>query len=162
MSKKTTDVSEILKLLGKSETQLNQLIHTWLNDEKRINLTQMKLQHHTRLISSIHEYVEILALQLNLPTKKDVSNVAKMTIQIEEKLEAIEEKLEVLLKQLPTQNIEKEETEQRNKEEEINDVIALRKKLLQIIINPILNSPASELIDQWANVQVGKRENKHD
>lgn len=160
MSKKTTNVSETLKLLGKSETQLNQLIHTWLNDEKRINLAQMKLQHHTRFISSIHEYVEILALQLNLPTKNDVAKVAKMNIQIEEKLEAIEEKLEDLLKQLSNQNIDKEETEQRIKTKEINDVIASRKKLLQIILNPVSNSPGSELIDQWANIQVGKRENK--
>lgn len=85
---------EMIKQLGiKSEKHLNQFIHKWLDDPEIVKLINNGCKQHVRLLKLIREYVDIVALHLNIPTKDDVANVAKIAIQVEEKLDCLEDKI---------------------------------------------------------------------
>lgn len=88
---------ELLKMLGmKSETKLRNYIHSLLEDDDMINLVKKGLHKHLNSINSLQKNTETIAQQLNLPTKNDVTNIAKLSIQIEEKIDALEEKVHLL------------------------------------------------------------------
>ncbi|MBU9713076.1 hypothetical protein [Evansella tamaricis] len=100
MNKKNRGMSEKLTLLGiNSEDYINQNIKEWLNNEKVLEVTNKGIQRHTKFVKLIREYIDLLAFQLNLPTKNDVANVAKLAVQIEEKIDNLEEKLLILTKE---------------------------------------------------------------
>jgi hypothetical protein len=95
------DLKEYLKLLGlQTENQLNQLIQKRLSDKNLIHLANLSIQKHTEDLKSLHDYQELLALQLNIPTKDDVANVAKIAIQIEEKLDLLENQIFYLMEEI--------------------------------------------------------------
>lgn len=95
------ELSEYLKLLGiQTENHLNQLIQKRLNDKNLIHFANLSIQKHTEDLKSLRDYQELLALQLNIPTKDDVANVAKIAIQIEEKLDLLENQIFYLMEEI--------------------------------------------------------------
>ncbi|MDZ5472095.1 hypothetical protein SM124_10080 [Bacillus sp. 31A1R] len=88
---------KLLKMLGaKAEYQINEWIKECLNKEEIIQLFSNQSSHYSKAIKNIQEKVETLSIPFNFPTKGDVASLAKLTIQNEEKLEAIEEQINQL------------------------------------------------------------------
>lgn len=131
------DFYDALKKLGVLiEFKLNERIQDGLNKKEIIKF----LHNHSHLVNKIlkglKELIETVSIPLNLPTKNDVANVAKLTIQNEEKLEEIEEQLKILnkyLRELSDGNIPSIPIKE---EEDLDKKIKKLKKL--VILNTLM------------------------
>lgn len=89
-----TDFYAILKKAGFAlEQQMNQQIQNALNNEDLVKFANDRSDVIASKISKLQKYVEILSTILLFPTKKDVANVAKLTLQTEEKVDQLEESI---------------------------------------------------------------------
>ncbi|WP_227938255.1 hypothetical protein [Alkalihalobacillus deserti] len=132
MSKKKKKKKQLegLKMFGqKSEAHLNKLIHKWLDDPDIINLIKLGAKQHIRLMKLVREYADVLATQLNIPTKDDVRNVAQLAIQIEEKLDDLEDKMLTISKKAMPGSCQKKNSDSKEGEKE-----RLRKILIENIM----------------------------
>lgn len=75
------------------EKQLNELIQTQLNREDIAQYGELGSELLARRMRSVKENVELLSFQFNFPTKNDMANLAKLMIQLEEKMNDIEGQL---------------------------------------------------------------------
>jgi Rad3-related DNA helicase len=75
------------------EKQVNDFIYLWTNNKESVKMSQFGTEMHSRYMESFKKNQEALASVLNLPTKNDVTNVANLTLQAEEKMEALEEQI---------------------------------------------------------------------
>jgi hypothetical protein len=92
--KKAKKINEAINHLGKkSENKIRSNIHSLLEHDKSIELLKKSIHSHLYTLKGVKENTEIIAQQLNLPTKNDVANLAKLVIQIEEKIDALEERI---------------------------------------------------------------------
>lgn len=111
-------------LIKSPKTEVNQIIKEKLNavieDTKIMDLAGKAMWEQTQALRFIKGLSELTALRLNLPTKDDVANVARLTIQVEEKIDTLEEKLSILIDKLQ----ELRETENDNSEEDIGNISA--------------------------------------
>lgn len=85
------------------EKQLNELIQTQLNREDIAQYGELGNELLARRMRSVKENVELLSFQFNFPTKNDMANLARLMIQLEEKMDNIEgqlAKLSVSLEQV--------------------------------------------------------------
>lgn len=129
---------ELLKMLGmKSETKLRNYIHSLFEDEDTINLVKKAMHRHLKSVNALQKNTETIAQLLNLPTKSDVANIAKLSIQIEEKIDALEERVQFLSETLQTRSADEgplqAETNNLNLKKDdtlINQEIAEIKRLL--------------------------------
>ncbi|MFD6209590.1 MULTISPECIES: hypothetical protein [unclassified Peribacillus] len=86
-----------LKLLGaQRERQLNGKIQDLLNNRELIEAVSDNAQMQVPKVNRMHEASERMSIIMNYPTKKDVAGVAKLVIQLEEKIDRIEELLSTL------------------------------------------------------------------
>ena len=76
------------QLTGLWEKQMNSLLLSMSDNNEYIKLSNVGLQTHTRYLEMLKRNQEIMASFMNMPTKNDVKNVAKLTIQAEEKIDA--------------------------------------------------------------------------
>ncbi|MCM3767022.1 polyhydroxyalkanoate biosynthesis repressor PhaR [Neobacillus niacini] len=91
---KTYDPYEAWKnLMINWEKQANDVIHFWTNSRDYIKWSQGATDLQLRYLEMFQRNQQLLLTQLQLPTKKDLANVAKLSIQTEEKLDALEEQL---------------------------------------------------------------------
>ncbi|MBO9130758.1 hypothetical protein [Bacillus sp. 165] len=98
MSHNTIDFYNTLKKLGfQLEQQANELIHNQVNKEEIFEFVTAQAQSHSNTIKQLHELIEILSVQFNFPTKTDAANIAKLIIQVEEKLDMMEEHILYLM-----------------------------------------------------------------
>lgn len=87
----------ILKKLGlQMEQKANEGIQNSLNKKEIIKLLHRHSHIIAKIIEYVKEYLEVVSIPLNIPTKNDVANVAKLALQNEEKLDLIEEQLIIL------------------------------------------------------------------
>jgi archaellum component FlaC len=94
---------EKLKKKGyKIEQQLNALIQSQLNKEDIARFAGRGGDQFARNLHQVKQNVETLSLYFNFPTKNDVANLARLMIQIEEKIEKLEEQLSNVTKTLET------------------------------------------------------------
>ncbi|MCP3764710.1 hypothetical protein NLX67_20455 [Domibacillus sp. A3M-37] len=92
-----SDIYETIRNAGfQLETQLNEWIQDQLNEEKLVLPAAFLLNVHGKLIQFISEFQEIISLHLNTPTKDDVANVAKLLVQIEEKVDDLNDRMDDL------------------------------------------------------------------
>ncbi|WP_042457325.1 poly(R)-hydroxyalkanoic acid synthase subunit PhaR [Neobacillus dielmonensis] len=75
------------------EKQINDFIYLWTNNNEFVKMANVGTEIHSRYLETMKKNQEALAGVLNLPTKSDVTNVANLTIQAEEKIEALEEQV---------------------------------------------------------------------
>lgn len=88
------DLYSQIKLTGsKAETLVNEWIKNRINKEDIVGLLGRRTQWYGKLIKEIQDAVETASVPLNIPTKKDVASVAKLTIQNEDRLEDIQQRL---------------------------------------------------------------------
>lgn len=95
--KNTNHPSDFFSALKKTgfalEYQLNQQIQDFLNNEKLIHSSQAHADWLAWKLQSFQKHIEGLSTLLLIPTKNDVANVAKLTLQTEEKVDKLEEHL---------------------------------------------------------------------
>ncbi|MEQ2526595.1 hypothetical protein WMO40_07770 [Bacillaceae bacterium CLA-AA-H227] len=88
---------EKLKRFGfLTELKLNEQIQNGLNRKEIIEFLNQFSFVYAEMLESLNKLVEMISGPLNFPTKNDVANIAKLAIQHEEKLNAIEEQLNSL------------------------------------------------------------------
>lgn len=101
MDKQVQDFYNMLKKLGfQTEFKLNENIQDSLNKKDILKLLHRRSHLAAPLVENLKELVETISVPLNIPTKNDVANVAKLTQQNEEKLDSVEEQLKILNKYL--------------------------------------------------------------
>ncbi|NRD78625.1 polyhydroxyalkanoate biosynthesis repressor PhaR [Bacillus sp. BRMEA1] len=106
------------------EKQINDFIYLWTNNSEFIKFSNIGTEIQSRYIDTFKKNHEALAGVLNLPTKSDVTNVANLTIQAEEKVEALEEQIWELQDSVKAQSKEIESVVEVSKE-----IIKLTKQL---------------------------------
>jgi CII-binding regulator of phage lambda lysogenization HflD len=75
------------------EKQLNELIQTRLNRKEIAEYGDLGSEFLARRMRNVKENVELLSFQFNFPTKNDMANLARLMVQLEEKMDNIEEQL---------------------------------------------------------------------
>ena len=75
------------------EKQINDFLYFWTNNEDFVKVTNLGTEVHSRHLERFKRNQQAFASFLNLPTKNDVTNVAHLTIQTEERIEALEEEM---------------------------------------------------------------------
>lgn len=106
------------------EKQINDFIYLWTNNKEFVNMTNLGTEMQSRYLEAFKKNQEALASVLNLPTKNDVTNVAALTIQTEEKIEALEEQIWDLQDSVKSQSKDIESVVEVSKE-----IIKLTKQL---------------------------------
>jgi hypothetical protein len=103
----TIDTFKLLTETGATiEKALNQLIQTQLNHKDALRNAKVCSTFFSSIIKNLQELVEVLSIPLNIPTKSDVANVSKMTTQLEEKLDRIEEHVTHLVESLTDKSVQ--------------------------------------------------------
>jgi len=93
-NKKAKRINEAINHLGKkSENKIRSNIHSLLENDKSIDLLKKSIHSHLYTLKGVKVNTEIFSQQLTHPTKNDVANIAKLVIQIEEKIDALEDKI---------------------------------------------------------------------
>lgn len=122
---KKTDFYKGLKLLGtQKEQKLNDKIREAINNRSFIESISRNSQQQVPRINKIQEASERMSIIMNYPTKKDVANVAKLVIQLEEKVDKVEELLLNLTEGKKASRRKNEKnTEQGHKKKKISDFL---------------------------------------
>jgi dGTP triphosphohydrolase len=106
------------------EKQINDFIFLLTNNKDFVKMSNFSTEINSRYLEELKKNQEALASVLNLPTKNDVSNVAVLTIQAEEKIEALEEQIWDLQDSMKSQSKDIESVVEISKE-----IIKLTKQL---------------------------------
>lgn len=106
------------------EKQINDFIYLLTDNKDFVKMSKFSTEINSRYLEELKKNQEALASVLNLPTKNDVSNVAVLTIQAEEKMEALEEQIWDLQDSMKSQSKEIESVVEISKE-----IIKLTKQL---------------------------------
>ena len=75
------------------ENQLNGLLYMMADNNGFVRLLNAGTDSHSRYMELLRKRQELLAGVMNIPTKKDVANVAKLSLQTEEKIDILEEQI---------------------------------------------------------------------
>lgn len=151
--KKKKQERDLLKLIGiKSEKKVNKIVRKWLDDPTVIDLVKLGAKQHVRLLKLVREYVDVLALQLNIPTKADVASVAKLAHNIEEKLDCLEDKMVGLCHEKSNEVRNIKETKRKRIEKK-----KLREMLLKNL-NTLHSNDLNEELKQMLESRLKRRE----
>lgn len=97
------------KISGMWEKQLNGLLYMMTDNNEFVRIMKTTTESHARYMELLRKNQDLMAGFMNIPTKKDVANVAKLSIQAEEKIDILEEQIWNLqdgLKALNKENLE--------------------------------------------------------
>ena len=75
------------------EKGINGLLFQSINNNPLIQVTKLGIEANSRYIETLKRNRELMANYLNLPTKNDVANAVKQTMQAEEKIDILEEQI---------------------------------------------------------------------
>lgn len=75
------------------ENRLNGLLYMMTDNNEFVRLLKVGTQSHARSMELLRKNQELMAGVMNIPTKKDVANVAKLSLQTEEKIDILEEQI---------------------------------------------------------------------
>lgn len=138
MSKKT-DFYKGLKLLGhQKEQQLNDKIRESINTRSFIETISRNAQQQVPRINKMQEASERISIIMNYPTKTDVANVAKLIIQLEEKVDKVEEMLSILIEE--EKGSENKGSFSRNKKEKKTANERKKKKISDFFYDSLLSN----------------------
>jgi hypothetical protein len=90
------------------EKQINGLFFMAADNNEFVRLANPGLGVHSRYMELLRENQELMAGIMNIPTKKDVANVANLSIQAEGKMDILEEqiwKLQESLSEINKENL---------------------------------------------------------
>ncbi|MBU9721694.1 MULTISPECIES: hypothetical protein [Bacillaceae] len=139
------------------DNNMKEKLNTILEDKKMISLVKKLMSNQTQGMRLMKDFSEIIALRLNLPTKDDVANIAKLNIQIEEKIDSLEEKFSILADRLqdspevPNQTAEMDElTEDATQDSTTSNTTSVERK--QMILNDLLKQLQRDSMLKSANL----------
>jgi hypothetical protein len=75
------------------EKGLNGLLFQTINNNPLIQVTKLGIDANSRYIEMLKRNRELMANYMNLPTKNDIANAVKQTMQAEEKIDILEEQI---------------------------------------------------------------------
>ncbi|WHY87846.1 polyhydroxyalkanoate biosynthesis repressor PhaR [Neobacillus novalis] len=91
---KTYDPFVGLQLVSEMwEKQLNGLLYKLTDNKEFVQTANIGLDVYSRYLERFRKNQELIAALMNIPTKKDIANAAKMSIQAEEKIDNLEEQI---------------------------------------------------------------------
>jgi polyhydroxyalkanoic acid synthase PhaR subunit len=102
------------------EKQVNDMINLSTNNQEFIGFSKAASELQGRYLKMFQKNQELLAAQLNLPTKKDLANVAKLSIQTEEKIDSLEEQIWNLQESVDSTN------------KEINSIVEVSREIIKL------------------------------
>ncbi|WP_042374960.1 hypothetical protein [Neobacillus jeddahensis] len=107
---KTYEPFEGLKAISEMwEKQMNGLLYMMTDNNEFVRLLNRGTESHSRYMEFLRKNQELMAGIMNIPTKKDVANVAKLSVQAEGKIDIVEEQIWALqdsIKLVNKQNLE--------------------------------------------------------
>ncbi|WP_026566198.1 poly(R)-hydroxyalkanoic acid synthase subunit PhaR [Bacillus sp. UNC41MFS5] len=106
------------------EKYINDFIYHWTDNKDFIKMSNTGTEINSRYLEALKKNQETLASVLNLPTKNDIANVVTLTVQAEEKIEALEGQIWGLQDSMKSQTREIESVVEISKE-----IIKLTKQL---------------------------------
>jgi DNA repair exonuclease SbcCD ATPase subunit len=111
MSKdKTYDPFESFKQISEMwERQVNGLLYMMTDNKEFVRTANIGLDAYSRYMELLRRNQDFLSGLMNIPTKKDMANVANLSIQAEEKMDSLEEqiwKLQDLITSLTKDNLD--------------------------------------------------------
>ncbi|SIR77833.1 hypothetical protein SAMN05878482_105465 [Peribacillus simplex] len=147
-----------LKLLGaQKEQQLNGKIQDLLNNRELIEAVSDNARLQIPRINRMQEASERMSIIMNYPTKKDVASVAKLVIQLEEKIDSLEELVSTLVEDRGvlvrgnSSASNKRNASSRSKKKksswESNEIEARKKRVSDFINNSLLLSSQLPEVD---------------
>ncbi|MEH7156223.1 polyhydroxyalkanoate biosynthesis repressor PhaR [Neobacillus drentensis] len=83
----------IRKISTMWEHQLNGLLYMMTDNNEFVRLLSAGTDSHARYMELLRKRQELMAGVMNIPTKKDVARVAKLSLQTEEKIDILEEQI---------------------------------------------------------------------
>ncbi|MCM3585620.1 hypothetical protein M3182_07640 [Mesobacillus maritimus] len=123
MSDKSMKLKDLTRLVANYEKDLNDFIKDKLNDNQVVALANTEMEKHLKKVRFLRRFSEIIAHQFNFPTRDDLANVSRLVMQLEDRLDHIEEMLIQTLGENGSimeedlQTIEGEANQQMNREE---------------------------------------------
>jgi hypothetical protein len=91
---KTYEPFEGFKMLSEMwEKQINGLLYMMTDNDEFVRLLNVGTESHSRYMELLRKNQELMAGIMNIPTKKDVANVAKLSVQAEGKIDILEEQI---------------------------------------------------------------------
>ncbi|WP_066252326.1 hypothetical protein [Neobacillus drentensis] len=81
------------KISSMWEKRLNGLLFMMTDNNEFVRLLKVGTESHARYMELLRKNQELMAGVINIPTKKDVANVAKLSLQTEEKIDILEEQI---------------------------------------------------------------------
>ncbi len=98
------------------EKQLNDFFNLLTDNKEFVKRSNLGTELQSRYLEELKKNQEAIASLLNLPTKSDVTNIANLTLQAEEKMEALEEQIWTLQDSVKSQSKEIESIVEISKE----------------------------------------------
>jgi hypothetical protein len=93
---------DLKKLAQGGEALLNEFIHKQINQEELTLLIGKNASIIRKILERLHKYQDLALTTLKVPTKDDITNIAKLVLQLEEKLDIIEEHFQKQFKEIPS------------------------------------------------------------
>ncbi|MEH7107129.1 hypothetical protein [Bacillus sp. JJ1764] len=75
------------------EKQMNGLLYMMTDNKETVSLMKLGVDGYSRYLQLLRRNQDLMASFLNIPSKKDVAKVAKISIQAEEKIDILEEQI---------------------------------------------------------------------
>lgn len=75
------------------DKQITGLLYNLANNKEFVRTASNGINTYSMYLEKVRNNQELLASLLNIPTKKDVANAAKLSIQTEEKIDLLEEQM---------------------------------------------------------------------
>jgi len=95
------ELYKALKLAGfKVEQEVNNWIKDQINHEKIVHGTNIAGKYYVHAMKCVQDRMGHLFTRLNIPSKKDVTNIGKLVLQVEEKIDKVEDQVISLQQQV--------------------------------------------------------------
>jgi len=99
------ELYKAIKLTGfKVEQELNNWIKDQINHTKFVQGTNIAGKYYVHVMKCVQNSMGHLFSNLNIPSKQDVTNIGKLVLQVEEKIDKVED--QVLLLQQKVEGLE--------------------------------------------------------
>ncbi|MGG1679994.1 hypothetical protein ACIFOT_30390 [Neobacillus sp. NRS-1170] len=81
------------QLSGMWDKQVNSLLYKLTDNNEFVRTASFSLNTYSFYLDRIKKNQEVIAALMNIPTKRDIANAAKLSIQMEEKIDILEEQI---------------------------------------------------------------------
>ncbi|MBB2483108.1 hypothetical protein H5P36_23405 [Bacillus sp. APMAM] len=95
------ELYKAMKLAGfKVEQEINNWIKDQLNHKNFVQGTNIAGKYYVHAMKCVQNRMGNLLLHLNIPSKKEVTNIGKLVLQVEEKIDKVEDQVISLQQQV--------------------------------------------------------------